>query len=90
MRVGGNGRTSGFSADDGAAPLRLGKEEHHLRIAQNLSAALAESPSQDAAARYAWLARAHEQDRARFIAVQRETASVVGLRNAVGRMNEEP
>jgi len=27
MRIGGNGGTSGFRADDGAAPLRLGQKE---------------------------------------------------------------
>ncbi|HYW45581.1 MAG TPA: AAA domain-containing protein [Bryobacteraceae bacterium] len=36
--------------------LRLGKEEHHARIAQHLTAGLAESSGPDAAARYAWLA----------------------------------
>src|SRR5207249_2935473 len=44
--------------------LRLGKEEHHARIAQTVAAGLAESVSTDAADRYAWLSRAHEQDRA--------------------------
>src|SRR5262249_1298038 len=63
--------------------LRLGKEEHHLRIAQHLTAALAEAPTADAEARYAWLTSAHEQDRDRFTAVQREIASVVSLRNEV-------
>ncbi len=63
--------------------LRLGKEEHHARIAQHLVAGLAESASADAAARHAWLMQAHEQDRAWFAGIQREIASVVSLRNAV-------
>ena len=63
--------------------LRLGKEEHHARIAEILSTGLAESPAPDAAARYAWISRAHEEDRARFLAIQREIASFVKLRNAV-------
>ncbi|SPE32501.1 conserved hypothetical protein [Candidatus Sulfopaludibacter sp. SbA6] len=66
--------------------LRLGKEEHHARIAQHLTAGLAESSSPDDPARYHWLTRAHEQDRGRFISVQREIASVVGLRNAVDEL----
>src|SRR5207253_9942159 len=63
--------------------LRLGKEEHHARIAQHLTAALAESASTDAADRYTWLMREHEQDRARFAAVQRQSADVVRVRNEV-------
>ena len=35
--------------------LRLGKEEHHARIAQHLTAGLAESSSPDDSARYDWL-----------------------------------
>jgi very-short-patch-repair endonuclease len=69
--------------------LRLGKEEHHLRIAQHLAAALAESSSRDDAARYAWLSRSHEQDRARFADVQREIAAVVSLRNEVDELERE-
>jgi very-short-patch-repair endonuclease len=74
--------------DLGPVPLllRLGREEHHARIAQHLTAALAESSPADAAARCAWLARAHEQDRARFAGVQREIASAVSLRNAVDEL----
>ncbi|MGH9672829.1 MAG: AAA domain-containing protein [Bryobacteraceae bacterium] len=63
--------------------LRLGKEEHQVRLIQNLSAGLAESSSAEDAAGYAWLARAHEEARQRFAAVQREISSVVALRNAV-------
>jgi very-short-patch-repair endonuclease len=63
--------------------LRLGKEEHHARITQHLTAALSESATADATTRYAWLARAQEQDRARFAAVQQEIAAVVSLRNEV-------
>src|SRR5207244_3920850 len=57
--------------------------EHHARIAQTLASGLAESSSPDAAVRYEWLKRAHENDRERFAAVQREIASVVALRNEV-------
>jgi very-short-patch-repair endonuclease len=71
--------------DLGALPLllRLGKEEHHTRIAQHLTTALTESSLADVTTRYAWLSRAHEQDRARFAAVQQEIAEVVSLRNEV-------
>jgi hypothetical protein len=63
--------------------LRLGKEEHHARVAQHLTSGLAESASPDAAARYAWLQRAHRQDCDRFAAVQRQIAAVMSLRNMV-------
>ena len=66
--------------------LRLGKEEHHARIAQQLTSGLADSSTADAAARHDWLTRAHEEDRARFAALQREIASVVRLRNAVDEL----
>jgi very-short-patch-repair endonuclease/ABC-type branched-subunit amino acid transport system ATPase component len=66
--------------------LRLGKEEHHVKVAQNLAAGLAENVSPDAAARYAWLNRAHEEDRARFAAVQHEIAAAVSLRNTVDEL----
>jgi len=66
--------------------LRLGREEHHARIAQHLTAALAESASTDAAARCLWLARAHEQDRARYACVQREIAAVAAARNEVDEL----
>jgi hypothetical protein len=66
--------------------LRLGKEEHHARIAQHLTAVLAESSSQDDAARYARLVEAHENDRERFACVQREMACVVSLRNEVDEL----
>jgi very-short-patch-repair endonuclease len=66
--------------------LRLGKEEHHTRIAQHLTAGLAASAGADDTARYGWLLRAHEQDRVRFTAIQREIAAVVSLRNAVDEL----
>ena len=66
--------------------LRLGKEEHHARVAQHLTSGLAESASPDAAARYAWLERAHQQDCDRFAAVQHQIAAVMNLRNAVDEL----
>lgn len=66
--------------------LRLGREEHHARIAQHLTAALAESSNADDSARYARLAQAHDEDRARFLCVQREIAAVVSLRNMVDEL----
>ena len=69
--------------------LRLGKEEHHARIAQELTAGLAESSSPETAARYEWLSRAHEQYRERFASVQREIAAVVDLRNAADERERE-
>lgn len=66
--------------------LRLGKEEHHARVAQHLTSGLAESSSPDAAARYAWLQRAHQEDCDRFAAVQREIAAVMKLRNSVDEL----
>jgi very-short-patch-repair endonuclease len=66
--------------------LRLGKEEHHARIAQHLTSALAESSNADDLARRDRLAQAHDEDRARFIAVQQEIAQVVSLRNSVDEL----
>jgi len=66
--------------------LRLGKEEHHARIAQHLTAALAESSNADDSSRYVRLAQAHDEDRTRFQSVQQEIAKVVSLRNAVDEM----
>ena len=63
--------------------LRLGKEEHHARVAQHLTSGLAETASPDAAERHEWLERAHRQDCDRFAEVQREIAAVMSLRNAV-------
>jgi very-short-patch-repair endonuclease len=63
--------------------LRVGKEEHHARLAQVLTASLADTTSPDDPAAYAWLVRAYEEGRARFAAVQQEIASVVGIRNEV-------
>jgi len=68
---------------------RLGKEEHHAHIAQQLTGWLAESSSPDTAARYEWLAQAHEEDRARFRSVQQEIASLVRLRNAVDELERK-
>ena len=68
--------------------LRLGKEEHHARMAQHLtsgSGGIVERRT--TRPRYEWLAaRASKQDRARFDAVQREIAAVVSLRNAVDEL----
>jgi very-short-patch-repair endonuclease len=74
--------------DLGPSPLllRLGKEEHHIRIAQQLTAGLAESSSADDAAGYAWKMEAHEETRAAFKAVQDQIASVVSLRNLVDEL----
>jgi len=66
--------------------LRLGKEDHHARIAQHLTAALAERSSPGAAEKCVWLTRAYEQDRARFTSVQREIASLMSLRNEVDEL----
>ena len=66
--------------------LRIGKEEHHARLAQHLTASLAESSSPEDSAGYAWLTRAHEEGRARFTCVQHEIASVVSLRNTVDEL----
>ncbi len=66
--------------------LRLGREEHHARIAQHLTAALAESCNADDSARYARLSEAHDEDRTRFLSVQQQIASVVALRNAVDEL----
>ena len=63
--------------------LRLGKEEHHARVAQHLTSGLAETASPDAAARHDWLARAYRQDCDRFAEVQRQIAAVMSLRNGV-------
>ncbi len=63
--------------------LRLGREEHHARIAQYLTSGLAETTPPDAAARHQWLERAYRQDCDRFAEVQRQIASVMALRNAV-------
>ncbi len=66
--------------------LRLGKEEHHVKVAQNLASSLAESVSPDVEARYAWLHRAHDEDRARFAAVRGQIAEAVSLRNTVDEL----
>ena len=63
--------------------LRLGKEEHHARVAQHLTSGLAETTPPDAVARYDWLQRARQQDCDRFAEVQRQIAEVMRLRNAV-------
>lgn len=66
--------------------LRLGREEHHARIAQHLTSALAESASTEVAERYAWLMRSYERERARFAGVQGEIAGVCALRNSVDEL----
>ncbi len=66
--------------------LRLGKEEHQSRIAQQLSAELAESASPADVAACESLAAAHEADRARYEAIQREILAVVNLRNAADEL----
>jgi very-short-patch-repair endonuclease len=62
--------------------LRLGKEEHHARVAQHLTSGLAETTPPDAVARHEWLERAYRQDCQRFDGVQRQIAEVMSLRNA--------
>lgn len=75
---------------NGLAPspllLRLGKEEHQSRIAQQLSAELAESAPPEDVAMCQSLAAAHEADRARYEAIQSEIAAVVSLRNAADEL----
>jgi very-short-patch-repair endonuclease len=66
--------------------LRLGKEEHHARIAQQVAEGLAASSTADDSIRYRWLAEAHEQERVRYGSVQREMESAVQLRNAVDEL----
>ena len=67
--------------------LRLGKEEHHARLAQHLTAALAESanPGRCGGVRVAG-AGARGERASRFAAVQREIAAVVELRNTVDEL----
>ncbi len=66
--------------------LRLGKEEHQARLAQHLTAGLAESLRPGDAEAYEWLARAHEEGCERFRAIQEEIAAVVALRNEVDEL----
>jgi hypothetical protein len=72
----------------GSVPLllRLGREEHHSRLAQHLTASLADSSSAGDQARYDRLMQVHEDGRARFEAVQREIGAVAGLRNTVDEL----
>ena len=63
--------------------LRLGRDEHQAKLADNLTAILAESSSPDDAAGYTWLRRIHEETRSRFAAVQNEIRQVAALRNTV-------
>jgi very-short-patch-repair endonuclease len=72
----------------GPAPLllRLGKEEHHAQLAQQLTATLAESSTADDETGYAWQREVHDQMRARFNAVQEQIAAVVALRNHVDEL----
>ncbi len=66
--------------------LRLGKEEHHTRLAEHLSAALADSSSVDDAAGYAWRLHAHGEWREKFEAVQHSMTSLVAVRNDVDEL----
>jgi very-short-patch-repair endonuclease len=66
--------------------LRLGREEHHGRLAQHLTASLADSSSAGDQARYDRLMQVHEEGRARFEFVQREIGAVAGLRNTVDEL----
>ncbi len=74
--------------DLGSHPLllRLGKEEHQARLAEQLSAALSDSANRDDPAGYAWLLRAHEEARVRFAEAQAQIAEVVALRNRVDEL----
>ena len=66
--------------------LRLGKEDHQARVAQNLSSGLAETSNAGAAARFDWLEKAHRQDCERFAQVQRDIAAMMELRNTVDEL----
>lgn len=66
--------------------LRLGREDHQLRVAQHLTASLAESSSPDDTARCARLTQAWEESRRGFAAVQSEIGAVVNLRNKVDQL----
>src|SRR5262249_36355039 len=66
--------------------LRLGRDEHHLQLAQHLTATLAESASPDDLMGYAWRKEAHDEMRARYQSIQAEIASVVALRNRVDEL----
>src|SRR5262249_28622232 len=66
--------------------LRLGKGEHHARIANNLTTGLSESTRPGDAERFAWLMRSNEEDRARLADLQKQAAAVVELRNHVDQL----
>lgn len=66
--------------------LRLGREEHQARIAQDLIARLAESAGPSDQATYLQLAETYEVMRAEYVSVQRATAHTVELRNRADRM----
>lgn len=66
--------------------LRLGKEEHHAQLAQNLTASLAESAQPGDAASYEQLLNAHGAERRKFESVQTAIVEVVSLRNRVDEL----
>lgn len=66
--------------------LRLGKEEHHARLAEQISIGLSESVKPADVAGYAWHLRLHEEVRQRCSGVYRQIASVVNLRNEVDEL----
>lgn len=63
--------------------LRLGREEHQARIAQELTSRLAESSTAADALRHERLLAAYEDSRAAFASARHEIAATVELRNRV-------
>jgi len=74
--------------DLGAYPLllRLGKEEHQARIAQDLVSRLADTAGPDENRRYARLLESHRDNCARYAAIQQQIAAVARLRNRVDEL----
>jgi hypothetical protein len=66
--------------------LRLGKDEHHAQLAQQLTATLAESSGADDLAGYEWQKQAYEEMAARYRAVEDRIGSVVAARNRVDQL----
>jgi very-short-patch-repair endonuclease len=66
--------------------LRLGREEHHARLAEELSASLAQSSGKDDQVRFAWLKKAHEETKVRFEAIRTQIESVIDQRNRVDEL----